>query len=43
MSPESLKKSYYSPKTDIFALGIILYEMVEGRTPWESRNEKDLL
>lgn len=43
MSPESLKKSYYSCKTDIFALGVILYEMVEGATPWESANEKELL
>jgi len=34
MSPESLKKSYYSAKTDIFALGVILYEMIEGKTPW---------
>ena len=43
MSPESLKKSYYSAKTDIFALGVILYEMVEGKTPWESKHEKELL
>ena len=28
MPPETLKKSYYSCKTDIFALGVILYEMV---------------
>lgn len=43
MAPESLKKSYYSCKADIFALGIILYEMLYGRTPWESSHEKELL
>ena len=43
MSPESLKKSYYSAKTDIFSLGVILYEMIEGHTPWESKHEKELL
>lgn len=43
MSPESLKKSYYSAKTDIFALGVTLFEMVQGHIPWESRNEKELI
>jgi serine/threonine protein kinase len=43
MSPESLKKSYYSSKTDIYSLGIILFEMMQGKTPFESSNEKELL
>lgn len=43
MSPESLKKSYYSSKADIYSLGIILYEMMQGKTPFESSNEKELL
>ena len=43
MSPETMKKSYYSAKTDIFALGVTLYEILEGTTPWESSNEKELL
>ena len=43
MPPESLIKNIYSPKTDIFAVGILLYEMLCACTPWESRTEKDLI
>ena len=32
MSPESYSKSRYSEKSDIWALGVILYEMLEGKT-----------
>lgn len=32
MSPEAYYKTLYSEKSDIWALGIILYEMLEGRT-----------
>lgn len=37
MPPESLKTNKYSFKSDIFAIGIILYEMLTGRTPWECK------
>ncbi len=40
MAPESLKKNEYSLKTDIWALGIIYYEMLTGETPWKAKNEK---
>ena len=39
MPIESLVKSYYSVKTDIFALGVILYELLHGKTPWECDTE----
>jgi serine/threonine protein kinase len=35
MPPEALIKNLYSPQSDIFAVGIILYEMLVGVTPWE--------
>ena len=38
MSLESLKQNKYSIKTDIFAIGVIAYEMLTGKTPWESKN-----
>lgn len=43
MPLESLSRSYYSVKTDIFALGVILYELVHGRTPWECESESELM
>ena len=43
MAPESLRKSYYSYKSDIYSLGILLYEMLTGRTPNEAETEKELL
>lgn len=32
MSPEAYYKTSYSEKSDIWALGIMLYEMLEGHT-----------
>ena len=43
MPIESLVKSYYSVKTDIFALGVILYELLHGKTPWECDTETELM
>jgi serine/threonine protein kinase len=43
MAPESLRKNEYSFKTDIWALGIIFFEMLTGDTPWRAKNEKELL
>ena len=42
MSPESLKYNIYTVKNDIWSLGIILYEMIHGKTPWKVRDEEDL-
>ena len=43
MAPESLKKNEYSFKSDIWALGIIFYEMLMNDTPWRAKTEKELL
>jgi serine/threonine protein kinase len=43
MAPESLRKNCYSLKSDIYALGIVLFEMLVGRTPHEVQNERELI
>lgn len=43
MPPESLRTNKYSFKSDVFALGIMLYEMLCGKTPWDCKTEKELI
>jgi serine/threonine-protein kinase ULK2 len=43
MSPEALKKNIYSIKNDIWSIGIMIYEMLHGETPWECRTESELI
>jgi serine/threonine protein kinase len=43
MSPEALKNNIYTVKSDIWSLGVMIYEMVHGKAPWESSTEKELL
>jgi serine/threonine protein kinase len=43
MSPEALTHNCYSPKSDIFAIGIILYEILTAKTPWECESERELI
>ena len=42
MPPEALNENKYSFKSDIWALGVIYYEMLTGKTPWRAKTEKDL-
>jgi len=34
MSPQILNNSNYTENTDIWSLGIIMYEMLVGEAPW---------
>ena len=43
MSPERLDGSYYSFPTDIWALGIIVYEMVTGVNPYPPTDKPIIL
>ena len=40
MPPEALQLNKYSHRSDVFAIGIMAYELVSGVTPWGCKNEK---
>ena len=38
MSPEQLSEEYVTNRSDLFSLGIIMYELLTGRHPFEAKN-----
>ena len=38
-----MKKNIYSVKNDIWSIGIMIYELLHGETPWECKTEKELM
>ncbi|EGR34339.1 protein kinase domain protein [Ichthyophthirius multifiliis] len=42
MSPQSLDKNEYNQKSDIWAIGVLYYELLYGMTPWIADNEQQL-
>jgi serine/threonine-protein kinase ULK/ATG1 len=42
MAPELVKRETYTEKIDVWSLGIITYQMLSGKTPFESRNLKKI-
>lgn len=42
LAPETLKNKKYSPNSEIWALGIILYEMIFACRPWEGSSREEL-
>ena len=34
MAPEGLIQNIYGPKTDVWAFGILIYEILHGETPF---------
>jgi serine/threonine-protein kinase len=43
MAPEQLKGSEVTAKSDIYALGLVLYEIFTGKKPFDAKNVRQLL
>ena len=43
MAPQLLKNQPYTAQSDIWSLGLMLYEMVFGYTPWPCRSIEEYL
>ena len=42
MPPEALNENKYSYKSDIWAIGVIFYELLTGKAPWKAKTQKEL-
>lgn len=39
MAPEALKRNEYSFQSDIWALGVVAFELLFGKLPWKADND----
>ena len=42
MAPELIKHQKYNEKVDVWSLGIITYQLLSGKTPFDGKNIKKI-
>lgn len=42
MPPEALKENIFSHGSDIWAIGVIFFQLLKGLAPWRAVSEKKL-
>jgi eukaryotic-like serine/threonine-protein kinase len=42
MAPEQFRGERATPKSDLYAMALVLYEMLTGRFPWDAERDSDL-
>lgn len=43
MAPECLRGEDFDEKSDIYSFGIVLYEIMERKVPWENRDPVQII